>query len=137
MKKTKEIEQYLAYQKKIRALNCLKDGFKALEVCDIFQISKTTLYKWKNKYELEGEKGLKRKKRTYESYGNRIKDETIDLILKLRKEHHLDTWRIKWYLERYHDVQISESSVYRTLKRNDMPPLDKEQNTSCYGYKAI
>lgn len=135
MKKTKEIEQYLAYQKKIRALNCLKDGFKALEVCDIFQISKTTLYKWKKKYELEGEKGLERKKRAYESYGNRIKDETIDLILKLRKDHHLGTWRIKWYLERYHDIQISESSVYRTLKRNDMPPLERSKTRAAMATK--
>ncbi len=73
----------------------------------------------------EGEKGLERKIRPYETYGNRISDKTIKLILKLRKEHNMGTWRIKWYLERFHGVQISESSVYRTLKRNNIKPLHR------------
>lgn len=125
MEKTKEIERYLLYQKKIRALNLAREGFKVKEVCKIFGMSKTTFYNWKKKYEQEGKRGLERKKRPYDSYGNRIDSETINLILKLRREHQLGTWRIKWYLERYHDIHISESSVYRTLKRNDMPPLNR------------
>ncbi len=43
MKKTKEIERYLRYQKKLRALKLVNDGLKVLDVCDIFKISKTTL----------------------------------------------------------------------------------------------
>ncbi len=125
MKKTKEIERYLRYQKKLRALKLVNDGLKVLDVCDIFKISKTTFYNWKNKYEKEGKKGLERKIRPYETYGNRISDKTIELILKLRKEHNLGTWRIKWYLERYHGIQVSESSVYRTLKRNKIKPLHR------------
>ena len=125
MKKTKEIERYLRYQKKLRALNLVNEGLKVLEVCDIFKISKTTFYNWKNKYEKDGKQGLERKIRSYESYGNRISDKTIELILKLRKEHNLGTWRIKWYMERYHGIQISESSVYRTLKRNNIKPLHR------------
>ncbi|MDA9563544.1 IS481 family transposase [Flavobacteriales bacterium] len=125
MKKTKEIERYLKYQKKLRALNLVKEGLKVMDVCDIFKISKTTFYNWKNKYEKDGKKGLERKIRSYETYGNRISDETIELILKLRKEHNLGTWRIKWYLERYHGIEVSESSVYRTLKRNNIKPLHR------------
>lgn len=125
MKKTKEIERYLLYQKKLRVINLVKDGFKVKELCEIFQISKTTFYNWKKKYDHEGKKGLERKIRPYETYGNRIDSKTIELILKLRSEHQLGTWRIKWYLERYHGIQVSESSVYRTLKRNDIKPLER------------
>ena len=82
MKKTKEIERYLKHQKKLRALNLVKEGLKVMEVCDILKISKTTFYNWKNKYQKEGKKGLERKIRSYETYGNRISDEAIELILK-------------------------------------------------------
>jgi len=57
MKKTKEIERYLKYQKKLRALSLVKEGLKVMEVCDILKISKTTFYNWKNKYQKEGKKG--------------------------------------------------------------------------------
>ena len=50
----------------------------------------------------------------------------IKQVLELRQEHKLGTWRLKWYLERYHDIHISESSVYRILKRNNVEPLDKK-----------
>jgi len=44
----------------------------------------------------------------------------------LRENHKLGTWRIKWYIERYHDINISESSVYRILKRNNVKRLDSK-----------
>jgi len=35
--------------------------------------------------------------------------------------------RIKWYLERYHDIRISSGAVYYVLKRNDMNKLPQNQ----------
>ena len=57
-------------------------------------------------------------------FANQIKKEVVEKVLELRKEHKLGTWRIKWYLERYHDINISESSVFRILKRNKVERLD-------------
>jgi len=125
MEKTKEIEKYLTYQKKLRVLRLAKDLRSCKEAYEIFGISKSTFYSWKKKFDRYGKKGLTRKKRKPESFVNRINSDTVKLILKLREEHKLGTWRIKWYLERYHDITISESSVYRTLKRNNIKALDR------------
>jgi transposase InsO family protein len=60
------------------------------------------------------------------SQPNKIKEEFVDKVLALRKEHQLGSWRIKWYLERYHDIHISESSVTRILKRYGVERLQKK-----------
>ncbi len=83
----------------------------------MFQVSKTIYYKWKYAYEKYGEQGLLRKKRVEYNHPNKIKAEVVEKVLSLRKEQQLGSWRIKWYLERYHDIHISELSVYRILKR--------------------
>ena len=111
MEKTEEIKRYLNFQKKLRALR-LGEDLGCKYACEVFKISKTTYYNWKRKFDKYGEEGLLRKKRDPGSYGNCIDKETVDLILKLRKEHKLGTWRIKWYLERYHDINVSESSIH-------------------------
>lgn len=68
-----------------------------------------------------------RKKREYETFGNHLSSEVVDLVLKLRSEHKLGTWRIKWYMERFHDINTSESGVYRTLKRHNIERLDRKR----------
>lgn len=60
------------------------------------------------------------------THPNKIKEEIVDKVLALRKEHQLGSWRIKWYLERYHDINISESSVTRILKRYGVERLQKK-----------
>ena len=52
-----------------------------------------------------------------------IPQETIDLVLKLRKEQKIGSKRIVWYLERYHGVTVSESSVTRILTKHGMARL--------------
>ena len=46
-----------------------------------------------------------------------IKEDVVNKVLSLRKEYQLGSWRVKWYLERYHDIHISESSVTRIFKK--------------------
>ncbi len=114
----------MAYQRKLRVLKTAQDlGVK--KTLDIFGINRSTYYNWLRKWRVDGEKGLERKKRDSGTYWNSLDRSVVDLILKLRGEYKLGTWRIKWYMERYHGITVSESSVYRTLKRNNMPPLDR------------
>ena len=134
MKKTREIEKYLQHRKKIRVLKYAQD-FGARDACETFGVTKTTFYNWKNKFEKYGEKGLERKIRDPKTYGNRLDSKVIELILELRKQYKLGTWRIKWYLERYHDINISESSIYRTLKRHNVKSLDKITTRKAMGPK--
>ena len=51
--------------------------------------------------------------------------EVTEKILHLRSNYHLGPERIMWYLERYHGIKISESSVYRVLVRHGVNRLSK------------
>ena len=136
MEKTEEIERYLYFHKKIRVLKLVREKVITVkEACEIFSISKTTFYNWKKKFDKNGKEGLLRKQRDSRTYWNSIGLKTVELILKLREEYKLGTWRIKWYLERYHDIKVSESSVYRTLKRNNIKPLDRATTRRAMGPK--
>lgn len=96
-----EIEHYLRWKFKLRVLEFARDYGKVKETCEIFSVSRSTYFNWKRKYDKNGDEGLLRKKRGAYTYPNRINQKTVDLILDLRKEYKLGTWRIKWYLERY------------------------------------
>ena len=126
MKKTKDIEAYLTYSKKLQVLKYAKEYGNNAIAYNFFGVKKSTFYKWKKTYDEHGEEGLLRKKPTPHTFPNQIKQEIVNKVLELRKEHKLGTWRIKWYLERYHDILISESSVYRILKRNNIGRLDRK-----------
>lgn len=126
MKKTKEITAYLSFIQKLRVIQYAKDRKKNKEAYELFGIKKTTFYKWKKAFDQHGEKGLERKKPIAYNFPNQIKPDVVKKVLELREEHKLGTWRIKWYLERYHDIHISESSVFRILKRNNVKRLDRK-----------
>ena len=126
IKKTKEIEAYLTYSKKLQVLKYAKEYGNNSIAYKFFGVKKSTFYKWKKAYDEHGEEGLLRKKPTPHTFPNQIKQEIVNKVLELRKEHRLGTWRIKWYLERYHDIFISESSVYRILKRHNIGRLDRK-----------
>lgn len=126
IKKTKEIAAYLTYSKKLQVLKYAKEYGNNSIAYKFFGVKKSTFYKWKKAYDEHGEEGLLRKKPTPRTFPNQIKQEIVNKVLELRKEHKLGTWRIKWYLERYHDILISESSVYRILKRNNVGRLDRK-----------
>lgn len=90
-----------------------------------FGISKSTYYSWKKKFDLEGENGLKRKKPIAYNHPNRVPQEVIEKVIELRKVYQLGSKRITWYLERYHDIKTSESSVTRILKKEGLNRLPK------------
>ena len=46
-------------------------------------------------------------------------------VLHLRRKYHLGPQRIVWYLERYHELRISDAGVYRILKRNGLNRLPR------------
>ena len=62
IEKTKEIEQYLKFQRKLHAVEFTKDlGWRFTSRG--FNVSESTVYNWLNKYDKYAEKGLLRKKR--------------------------------------------------------------------------
>jgi transposase InsO family protein len=53
--------------------------------------------------------------------------EIVGKIIHLRQHYHFGPMKITMYLQRYHDIQISQSGVWRILKRLDMNRLPASQ----------
>ena len=96
-----------------------------IRACREYEVPKSTFYEWKKAYKKNGVSGLKKKKPIAQNYPGRISKLVIDKILQVRNDYQLGPIRIMWYLERYHGIKISESSVYRVLKRNNVSILTK------------
>lgn len=90
-----------------------------------FGVARSTYYSWKKKYDLDGEEGLKRKKPVARNHPKKISQQVIDKVIELRTAYQLGSIRITWYLERYHDIKKSESSVTRILKKKGLNRLPK------------
>ncbi len=93
--------------------------------CEVLDMPKSSYYEWKKRYELYGIEGLKRRKPIAHHHPNQIPQEVIDKVIELRTNYQLGPIRISWYLERYHDINVSESSVYRILRRKGLNRLPK------------
>jgi transposase len=51
----------------------------------------------------------------------------VGKIIHLRQHYHFGPLKIVMYLQRYHDITISQSGVWRILKRLDMNRLPASQ----------
>lgn len=105
------------------------------KACRHYGVSKTIYYKWLKKYQKDGEKGLINKKPCPENLKLRTPDEIEEKIIYLRKKYHFGPERIYLYLKRYLNLQTSESSVYRILKRNGISRLPKNAKKRSPGPK--
>jgi len=95
------------------------------EVCREFGVPRSTFYGWKKAFDEGGKAGLARKKPIALNHPRKLAPNVVDQILHLRTEYKLGPERITWYLERYHGIKTSVSTVYRTLVRNNMRCLPK------------
>jgi transposase InsO family protein len=90
-----------------------------------FGEARSNIYAWIKRFDEEGRDGLYYKKPVANSHPRKTPTEVIEKILELRKEYKLGAIRITYYLERYHGIKISESTVSRTLKAHGMNRLPK------------
>ncbi|WP_433521385.1 helix-turn-helix domain-containing protein [Nocardia pseudovaccinii] len=91
--------------------------------CCYFGISRPTYYTWLRGYETEGVDGLRDRSRRPRSSPNATRAEVVEKIIHLRQNYHFGPDKIRMYLQRYHDIEISKSGVWRILKRLDMGRL--------------
>ncbi len=95
------------------------------KVCREWEVPGSTFYRWKKDYAEQGVAGLVRKKPVAKSHPRQLWSEVVEKILHLRQTYHFGPQRIAWYLERYHGVTTSCSSVYRTLVRQGVSRLPR------------
>ena len=122
----KEIKAYLRVDFKVFILEVTKKLGKVSKILREYNVNKTSYYNWKKKYEKEGRQGLYRKKPSVNNHPKRLSEDAIAKILELRASYQMGPERIMWYLSRYHGIETSESTVYRTLVRHDVNRLSKK-----------
>lgn len=84
------------------------------------KVHKSTFYKWYQRYQYEGKEGLQRKKSSVLSW-NRINDADRDKIVEIALDKpELSSREIAWFITDNLGYYISESSVYRILKANNL-----------------
>lgn len=97
----------------------------SLGACRIFSVSRASFYRWKAIYQEKGVEGLKQRKPIAKDHPRRIPEETVAKVIELRTKYQLGQRRIVWYMQRYHGIRISPTSVYRILIRNGLRRLPK------------
>lgn len=120
-----EIRKYLRFRKKVIVLEYARLFNGPIDACREFNIPKSTFYCWKKIYDTEGIDGLRNRKSTPKSHPKKTPDKVIQKILELRKCYQFGPERISMYLERFHDIKVSESTVYRALAKHGISRLSK------------
>ena len=83
--------------------------------CRYYGISRQCYYIWYRRYQTAGLEGLRdRSKRPLVS-PRATHVEVVGKIIYLRQHYHFGPAKIAMYLQRYHDIQISPSGVWRIL----------------------
>ena len=103
----------------------LADQLGVTKACREFDVPRSSYYQWKEKYEKAGQSGLYRERPIAYHQPHKTSPEVAEKILELRREYQLGALRIKYYLERYHGIKISESTASRVLKSNWVERLPK------------
>src|SRR5262245_6600833 len=89
-------------------------------VCRHFGISRKAFYKWKKRYEADGDAGLCDRPRTPHRSPRATPREVVSKIVYLRQHYHFGPRKIADYLKRFHQLAVAGSSVHRILCRQGM-----------------
>ena len=112
-----------AFRRRQLVLELAKAHGNAAWACRHLDVPKSSFYRWKKRYEEQGTKGLINRRSGPHDPPRSTPPEVVEKITHLRSKYHLGPQRIAWYLERYHGIKISCSSVYRALVRLGMRRL--------------
>jgi len=95
--------------------------------CRYFGISRQLYYTWLRRYQDEGLDGLRDRSRRPKTCPHATDAEVVEKIVHLRRTYHFGPTKISMYLQRYHDVAVSRSGVWRILKRLGLNRLPASQ----------
>jgi transposase InsO family protein len=95
--------------------------------CRYYGISRQTYYRWYRRFEEKGIEGLKDLSTRPLTSPRATHSEVVGKILYLRQNYHFGPNKIRMYLKRYHEVEISSSGVWRILKKLSINRLPSSQ----------
>ncbi len=84
-------------------------------------VSRSSFYRWYQRYEREGLDGLENQSRACRQHWNKIPDSVRRLVVDIALDQPDQTPReLAWHITDTRDYFISESSIYRILKAHDL-----------------
>ncbi len=86
------------------------------KTCRYYGISRTCYYRWYRRYQELGAEGLKDRSARPNASPRATARDVVEKVLYLRQSYHFGPARIHMYLLRYHNVQLSGSTIWRLLK---------------------
>ena len=95
--------------------------------CRHYGITRQTFYNWERRYKSEGEAGLQERSKAPNFSPRATNSEVVGKIIYLRQNYHFGPQKIAMYLQRYHDVTVSNSGVWRILKKFELNRLPSSQ----------
>lgn len=95
--------------------------------CRYYGISRQMFYTWRRRYDEDGLEGLRERSRRPLTSPRATHVDVVGKIIYLRQNYHFGPGKISMYLKRYHDVEISNSGVWRILKRLELNRLPASQ----------
>lgn len=95
--------------------------------CRYSGISRQCYYIWLRRYEAEGAEGLRDRSSAPHQTPHATQADIVEKNLWLRQQYHFDPAKIAMYLQRYHDVKVSASGVWRILRKVGLNRLPASQ----------
>ena len=95
--------------------------------CRYYGISRPCFSKWLRRYEEFGEEGLRDGSSAPLNSPRVTKPGVASKIIYRRQHHHFGPQKIAMYMDRYHDITISSSGVWRILNKLGMSRLPSSQ----------
>lgn len=95
--------------------------------CRYYGISRQCYYTWRRRFDEEGLDGLKDRSSVPHHQPTKTDPEVVEKILWLRQRYHFGPPKISMYLHRYHDIEISPSSIWRILHTLGLSRLPASQ----------
>ena len=94
------------------------ENWKSMEIATALRIHERTVYRWWRVYRKEGWEGLRVKSRIPNTYW-KTPQETVDLILRLRRERNWGPCKIEGYLKNYCDEKnpVHHNTIHRILTK--------------------
>jgi transposase InsO family protein len=107
-------------KRRLVILSVVLEGRSQAEVAREFSLSEATVSRWVSRYRADGEAAFERRSRRPATSPNRINDDTIGLIIDLRRtlsSQGLDAGpaTIGWHLEYHHQTVVSIATIRRHL----------------------
>jgi transposase InsO family protein len=97
-----------------------KEHMPIVHIAKKYRTSRTTVYRWIDRFELEGKSGLLNKSnRPKTAHPNSLRPKIVESIIRTRKRTKYGPRRIRLLLLKKR-IRVSEYAVYKTIKRNGL-----------------